>query len=85
MVKVTEMVRSSRNGGCPAGHSFEGDLQLATGEVVNGGDGGMKILQGYYLADPDAAGQISLDQGEGIVVVPDQLILEMADRIRAKV
>jgi hypothetical protein len=82
MIKVTEMVRTSRNGGCPAGHSFEGDLLLATGEVVSGS--GMKIVQGYRPDDPAAAEQVDLDAGEGMVVVPDQLILELADKIRAR-
>lgn len=47
MVKITELVRDSRNGGCPAVHGVDGDLRLASGERVSAG---MAIVQGYERA-----------------------------------
>ncbi|MGQ0773686.1 MAG: hypothetical protein ACT4NY_04570 [Pseudonocardiales bacterium] len=81
MVKITEIVRESRNGGCPAAHGVDGDLRLARGETVSSG---MALMQGYLLDDPDAVAQISFDYGEGVLAVPESLILKAADEIRAR-
>lgn len=81
MVKITELVRDSRNGGCPAVHEADGDLRLASGERVSAG---MAIVQGYELEDPDAVDQIKFDFGEGALAVPESLILKAADAIRAR-
>lgn len=81
MVKVTELVRDSRNGGCPAVHVVDGDLHLAQGETVSAG---LALLQGYELDDPDAVAQINFDPGEGVLAVPESLILKAADAIRAR-
>lgn len=81
MVKITELVRDSRNGDCPAVHSVEGDLRLARGETVSAG---MAIVQGYELDDPEAVVQISFTFGEGALAIPESLILKAADEIRAR-
>jgi hypothetical protein len=84
MVKITEMVRDSRNGGCPAVHAVhavDGDLRLAQGETVSVG---MALVQGYQLDDPDAVAQINFDLGEGVLAVPESLILNAAEEIRAR-
>jgi hypothetical protein len=81
MIKVTEVVRDSRNGNCPAVHAVDGDLRLAYGETVSSG---MALIQGYRLEDPDAVAQIGFDAGEGILAVPESLILKAADEIRAR-
>lgn len=81
MVKITEMVRDSRNGGCPAVHAVDGDLRLAQGETVSAG---MALVQGYQLDDTDAVDQITFDLGEGVLAVPVSLILKAADEIRAR-
>ena len=46
MVKITELVRDSRSGSCPAVHAVDGDLRLARGETVAAG---MALVQGYEL------------------------------------
>lgn len=81
MIKVTEVVRDSRNGNCPAVHAVDGDLRLAYGETVSSG---MALVQGYHLEDPDAVAQIGFDPGEGVLAVPESLILKAADEIRAR-
>lgn len=81
MVKITELVRDSRNGGCPAVHAVDGDLRLGQGGTVSAG---LAIVQGYELDDPDAAAQITFDLGEGALAVPESLILKAADAIRAR-
>jgi hypothetical protein len=81
VIKITELVRDSRNGGCPAVHTAEGDLQLARGETVSAG---MALVQGYTLDDADAVAQINFDLGESVLAVPESLILKAADEIRAR-
>lgn len=81
MIKITELVRDSRNGGCPAVHSVDGDLRLARGETV---PAGMALVQGYELDDIDAITQIDFDPGEGVLAVSKSLILKAADEIRAR-
>ena len=81
MIKITELVRDSRNGGCPAVHGIEGKLRLAQGETVSAG---IALVQGYELDDSDAIAQINFDLGEGVLAVPESLILKAADAIRAR-
>jgi hypothetical protein len=81
MVKVTELIRESRNGDCPAVHTVEGVLRFARGEDV---PAGMALMQGYLLDDPDAVAQISFGHGEGVLAIPESLILKAADAIRAR-
>ncbi len=81
MVKITELVRDSRSGSCPAVHAVDGDLRLARGETV---PAGMALVQGYELDDLDAVIQINFDLGEGVLAVPESLILKAADEIRAR-
>lgn len=80
MAKVTEVIRESRNGGCPAVHHVDGEITLATGETV---PSGMVLLQGYELDDPDTVAQIRFDAGENVLAVQESLILAYADKIRA--
>ncbi len=81
MVKITGLVRDSRSGSCPAVHAVDGDLRLARGETV---PAGMALVQGYELDDLDAVIQINFDLGEGVLAVPESLILKAADEIRAR-
>ena len=81
MIEVTELVRDSRSGSCPAVHSVDGDLRLARGETVSTG---MALVQGYELDDLAAITQINFDPGEGVLAVPESLILKAADEIRAR-
>ena len=81
MVNITELVRDSRSGSCPAVHRVDGDLRLARGETV---PAGMALVQGYELDDLDAVIQINFDLGEGVLAVPESLILKAADEIRAR-
>lgn len=81
MIKITELVRDSRNGDCPAVHGVDGELRLAVGETISAG---MAIVQGYELDDPDAVAQINFSLGEGALAVPESLILKAADAIRAR-
>jgi hypothetical protein len=81
MAKVTEIMRESRNNGCPAVHEVDGSLKLATGEVV---PEGMVLLQAYMVDDPDAVAQIQLDPGEGILAATESYVLKAADAIRAR-
>ena len=81
MVKITELVRDSRSGSCPAVHAVDGDLRLARGETVAAG---MALVQGYELDDLDAVIQINFDLGEAVLAVPESLILKAADEIRAR-
>lgn len=81
MVKITELVRDSRSGSCPAVHRVDGDLRLARGETVAAG---MALVRGYELDDLDAVIQINFDPGEGVLAVPESLILKAADEIRAR-
>jgi hypothetical protein len=81
MVKITKLAQDSRNGGCPAVHVADGDLRLGHGETVSAG---MVLVQGYELDDPDAVAQIDFDPGEGVLAVPESLILKAADAIRAR-
>ena len=78
MAKITEIVRDSRNGNCPAVHAIDGDVR---GETVSAG---ISLVQGYLLDDPDAVAQISFDPGEGVLAVPESLILKAAEEIRAR-
>lgn len=79
MAKVTEIIRESRNGGCPAVHHVDGEIKLATGETI---PSGMVLLQGYELDDPGTVGQIRFDAGENVLAVQQSLILAYADKIR---
>ncbi len=81
MPKITEIVRESRRGGCPAVHDVEGDITLATGETVSDG---MVLVQGYRLNDPDAVAQIGFDPGEDVLAVQESLVLRAADEIRSR-
>ncbi|WP_239341136.1 hypothetical protein [Frankia sp. CiP3] len=81
MPKITETVRESRRGGCPAVHDVEGDITLATGETVSDG---MVLVQGYRLNDPDAVAQIGFDPGEDVLAVQESLVLRAADEIRSR-
>lgn len=81
MVKISEMVRDSRNGDCPAVHAVDGDLRLALGETVSAG---MVLMQAYLLDDPDAVDQINFGLGEGVLAVPESLILKAAEKILAR-
>ncbi|MGH3870468.1 MAG: hypothetical protein ACRDSR_02970 [Pseudonocardiaceae bacterium] len=81
LVKITEIVRDSRNGDCPAIHAVNGDLRLAQGETTSAG---MAVVQGYLLDDPGAVAQINFGLGEGVLAVPESLILKAADEIRAR-
>ena len=81
MAKVTEIVRDSRNGGCPAVHAVTGELRLAEGETVREG---MVLVQAYELDDPETVAQITFDPGEGVLAAPESLILKAADEIRAR-
>lgn len=81
MIKITELVRDSRNGDCPAVHTVDGDLRLAQGETVSAG---MALVQGYELDDPAAVAQINFGLREGVLAVPESLILRAADAIRAQ-
>jgi hypothetical protein len=80
MAKVTEVIKESRNGGCPAIHHVDGEIRLATGETV---PSGMVLRQGYELDDPATAAQIRFDSGENVLAVQQSLILAYADKIRA--
>jgi hypothetical protein len=81
MPKITEIVRESRRGGCPAVHDVEGDLTLATGETISDG---MVLVQGYRVNDADTVAQIRFDPGEDVLAVQESLILRAADEIRAR-
>jgi outer membrane translocation and assembly module TamA len=81
MVKITEIVRDSRNGNCPAVHEVEGDLKIATGETI---PSGMLLVQGYRVEDSNAKAQIQFGAGEDVLAVQESLILRAADAIRAR-
>ena len=81
MAKLREVVRSSRNGGCPAIHAVDGDIKLATGETISSG---MVLMQGYELDDPDTVAHIRFDLGENVLAVQESMILAYADEIRAR-
>lgn len=84
MAKITEIVRTSRSGSCPAGHDIAGEVSLKTGETLAPDLSATMVgIQGYGLANPDDIRQIALDPGEDVVVVPKELILQLADHIRA--
>lgn len=81
MVKITEVVRESIQGKCPAVHAVEGEVRLAGGRTVAAS---LVLMQGYLLDDPDALAQINFDPGEGVLAVPESLIVKAADKIRAQ-
>ena len=74
-----ELVRAGDD--LAAVHAVDGDLRLARGETVAAG---MALVQGYELDDLDAVIQINFDLGEGVLAVPESLILKAADEIRAR-
>jgi hypothetical protein len=81
MARLTEIARSSRNGGCPNAAVADAPVRLAVGHL---NDDPNVVITGYDLDDPDTLAQLQFDAGERAVVVPEDLILSAADAIRAR-
>jgi hypothetical protein len=79
--KITKLVESSRSGNCPAVHTIDGHVATARGEQLGGPD--FVLVQGYRLADDDARAQVRIDEGEDVWVMPVNVLLAAADKIRA--
>lgn len=81
MARLTEIARSSRNGGCPNVAIADGEVKLLVGRLDQDPN---VVVTGYQMNDPETVAQLDFDPGELALVVPEQLILAAADAIRAR-